>query len=43
MQGDTNWAPMTNAYGAVWQGSNLGSAPFSLRITGSAQQQLIAE
>lgn len=42
-QGQADWTPMLNDHGAVWQASNLGGPPFSLRITGDGQQQLIAQ
>ena len=42
LQGTSYWQPMVNAYGAVWQASNYGSTPLSIRITGSSGQMLYA-
>jgi Expansin C-terminal domain len=38
----SRWLRMNNTYGAVWEASGFSSAPYDLRITNDAQQQLIA-
>lgn len=38
----SSWMKMLNSYGAVWQASNMGSPPYSLRITGGTMEMLMA-
>jgi hypothetical protein len=39
----SEWRPMKNTYGAVFEASILPNPPFSIRITNTAGQQVVAK
>ena len=42
VQSQSQWQPMQNTYGAVFEASTLPSAPLDVRITNANSQQVVA-